>query len=152
MSPNTRLASTPATAAPDWTSAACLHEDPELFFPVGHSPGAIQRVEEAKRVCAGCPLRQACLEWALATNQWSGIWGGATEGERRSLAQGRVDRGRTYELCIQEQEYIERRLSQAATHREIGDELGVGHSAVGRAVRFFKAERAAQAAGRGVAV
>jgi WhiB family redox-sensing transcriptional regulator len=36
-------------------------------------------------VCISCESRTSCLEFALATNQESGIWGGTTEEERRKL-------------------------------------------------------------------
>lgn len=64
--------------------ALCRHEDPELFFPVGTTGPAIAQVAEAKAVCARCPVREACLQWALETNQGSGVWGGMSEDERRA--------------------------------------------------------------------
>jgi WhiB family transcriptional regulator, redox-sensing transcriptional regulator len=74
----------------DWrTRAACTDEDPELFFPVGTTGPAIEQAEEAKRVCIRCEVREPCLEFALATNQDAGIWGGLTEDERRSLKRQR---------------------------------------------------------------
>lgn len=64
---------------------ACLNEDPELFFPIGTTgPAALQTIE-AKRVCAGCPVRDDCLQWAMSVNVEQGIWGGLSEDERRSL-------------------------------------------------------------------
>jgi WhiB family redox-sensing transcriptional regulator len=39
----------------------------------------------AKRVCAGCPVRVPCLDYALTTRQEWGIWGGLTEDERERL-------------------------------------------------------------------
>jgi WhiB family redox-sensing transcriptional regulator len=70
----------------DWRHfAACLDEDPELFFPVGDTGPALLQVAEAKAVCAGCPVRVECLTWALETGQNYGIWGGYTENERREL-------------------------------------------------------------------
>jgi WhiB family redox-sensing transcriptional regulator len=36
-------------------------------------------------VCHNCDAQKACLEFALATNQESGVWGGTTEDERRKL-------------------------------------------------------------------
>ena len=41
--------------------AACQGIDPEVFYPVSD-----EDAEEAKAVCAECPVRQACLERALA--------------------------------------------------------------------------------------
>jgi WhiB family redox-sensing transcriptional regulator len=65
--------------------AACLDEDPELFFPIGTTGPALAQVEEAKSVCARCPVRVECLQWALDTGVDQGIWGGLSEDERRSL-------------------------------------------------------------------
>jgi WhiB family redox-sensing transcriptional regulator len=59
--------------------------DPELFFPVGTTGPAMAQAEAAKAVCATCPVRPECLEWALATGQDSGVWGGTSEEERRAL-------------------------------------------------------------------
>ncbi|MER5968258.1 WhiB family transcriptional regulator [Streptomyces sp. NPDC002055] len=66
-------------------SAACIDEDPELFFPIGTSGPAALQAEEAKTVCARCPVTEQCLEWALENNQDSGVWGGLEENERRAL-------------------------------------------------------------------
>ena len=46
--------------------------------------------EEAKAICAECPVRQACLEHALAHREREGVWGGATERERRRILTGSV--------------------------------------------------------------
>lgn len=64
--------------------AACLDEDPELFFPVGTSPEAVEQTREAKIVCDGCPVRVECLAWALALGE-QGVWGGTTDDERAAL-------------------------------------------------------------------
>ena len=40
--------------------AACRGIDPEVFYPVSD-----EDAEEAKAICAMCPVRQACLEHAL---------------------------------------------------------------------------------------
>ncbi len=65
--------------------AACRHEDPDLFFPIGTTGPAQVQSEQAKAVCARCPVREQCLEWALGADQIIGIWGGTTELERRAL-------------------------------------------------------------------
>jgi WhiB family redox-sensing transcriptional regulator len=65
--------------------AACLTEDPELFFPPTEvGPGAAQ-VTEAKAVCARCPVRSDCLLMALATGLTEGVFGGLSATERRAL-------------------------------------------------------------------
>jgi WhiB family redox-sensing transcriptional regulator len=70
----------------DWRhQAACLDEDPELFFPVGNTGPALLQIEEAKAVCRGCDVVDTCLRWALDTGQDTGVWGGLSEDERRAL-------------------------------------------------------------------
>ena len=72
----------------DWRDkAACLTADPELFFPVGNTGPAVDQIEKAKAVCARCTVSEMCLQYALDTNQDSGVWGGLSEDERRALAQ-----------------------------------------------------------------
>lgn len=70
----------------DWREqASCRDTDPDLFFPVGTTGPAIEQIAAAKAVCYDCDARSACLEFALETNQESGIWGGTSEEERRKL-------------------------------------------------------------------
>lgn len=73
-------------ASDEWRSyAACRDTNPDLFFPVGTTGPAIEQIAAAKAICDECPAREECLEYALATNQDSGIWGGTSEEERRIL-------------------------------------------------------------------
>jgi WhiB family redox-sensing transcriptional regulator len=66
---------------PGWQRlAACRGHNPNLFFP---SRGASLR--EAKLVCAGCVVRADCLEFALASFEKRGVWGGYSERERRGM-------------------------------------------------------------------
>jgi WhiB family redox-sensing transcriptional regulator len=70
----------------DWRDdALCRSEDPELFFPVGSGPAAQATAARAKAVCRRCPVAEPCLDWALATGQDAGVWGGLDEDERRRL-------------------------------------------------------------------
>lgn len=64
--------------------AACRDENPELFFPVGTFGPALRQADEAKAVCAHCPVITACRSWAVATLP-HGIAGGLTEDERHVL-------------------------------------------------------------------
>ena len=43
--------------------AACLEEDPELFFPIGNTGPALLQIEEAKAVCRRCEVVETCLKW-----------------------------------------------------------------------------------------
>ena len=70
----------------DWRHrAACLDEDPELFFPIGNTGPALLQIEEAKAVCRRCEVMDTCLRWALDSGQDAGVWGGLSEDERRAL-------------------------------------------------------------------
>jgi WhiB family redox-sensing transcriptional regulator len=73
------------TETPEWMALAeCAGVDPELFFPERGSDGA-----EAKKVCATCPVAEQCLEHALVTGEKFGVWGGASERERRKMRRHR---------------------------------------------------------------
>jgi WhiB family transcriptional regulator, redox-sensing transcriptional regulator len=74
--------------------AACRATAAELFFPSGRTPGASEAVRTAKSVCRSCDVRQACLMYALETNQDSGIWGGTSEDERRKMRRAWLARRR----------------------------------------------------------
>lgn len=64
-----------------WQSEAlCAQADPEAFFPERGSSA-----RDAKTICATCPVRQECLEYALENDERFGIWGGLSELERRRL-------------------------------------------------------------------
>ena len=82
------LASALALGAADYTwrdDAICRDTDPDLFFPIGTTGQALLQIDRAKQVCDECPVKTKCLEFALETNQDSGIWGGTSEEERRDI-------------------------------------------------------------------
>lgn len=65
---------------PEWmASAVCAQTDAELFFP---EPGGTPRA--AYRVCAGCPVRKECLDFAIEHGEM-GVWGGTSDLQRRRL-------------------------------------------------------------------
>ena len=68
-----------------WRAYGACRLHPEIdFFPArGHSTA------EAKAICAGCPVRDICLEVALNNGEKFGIWGGLSERERRRLRNAR---------------------------------------------------------------
>jgi WhiB family redox-sensing transcriptional regulator len=63
-------------------TAACREVDPELFYP---EAGQIGQNRAAKRICANCPVKDACLAHALKTREPFGIWGGKSVVERRRV-------------------------------------------------------------------
>jgi WhiB family transcriptional regulator, redox-sensing transcriptional regulator len=66
--------------------AACRGPNHAIFFP----PARLERREEkrrrearAKEICATCPVREPCRDYAMEIREQHGIWGGLTENERR---------------------------------------------------------------------
>jgi WhiB family redox-sensing transcriptional regulator len=74
------------TITTDWRDlAACRDSEPALFFPIGTTGPAIEHIEAAIAICSTCPVQESCLQYALETNQESGVWGGYAEDDRRRL-------------------------------------------------------------------
>lgn len=71
--------------SPWHTGAACCRDEAGLFFAPSKEPTAarLAREEQAKRVCARCPVLLECREHALAQPEPYGVWGGLTAAERR---------------------------------------------------------------------
>jgi WhiB family redox-sensing transcriptional regulator len=67
--------------------AKCTDIPRSIFFPDSRVG-----VKIAKRVCAGCPVRSQCLDYALTSGLEHGVWGGASEQERRRLMRRRDSR------------------------------------------------------------
>jgi WhiB family redox-sensing transcriptional regulator len=71
----------PVTPIVNWLiKAACADVDPEAFSAV-----TSQAEAEAKAICARCPVLLQCRDFALATAQEWGVWGGLSEAERSAL-------------------------------------------------------------------
>ncbi|MBN0039359.1 WhiB family transcriptional regulator [Cellulosimicrobium cellulans] len=114
--------------------AACLDEDPELFFHPEGETGRARRDREAgaKQVCAGCDVREVCLASALDRRERFGVWGGTGEEERaallrarRSPRQGKAAGGRpAREVTQADVETIRRLHGEGRSQREIADHLG----------------------------
>lgn len=108
----------------------CRAEDPDLFFPTGASPQAVEQTVQAKQVCARCPVIEECLRWAMGTHQDIGVLGGLSENERRNLHRRKARRYGASEIPAAQQilnyrmdEFKaaqERGLSEAEIARELG--------------------------------
>lgn len=85
------MAQTVTTFDPDdWRlDAACRDLDTAIFFPETEEAVAV-----AKAICATCPVREACLEFAIVTRQDDGVWGGLDENERRRVRRRRQEAAR----------------------------------------------------------
>jgi WhiB family transcriptional regulator, redox-sensing transcriptional regulator len=81
-----RLEAADMNTMDDWRDrAACRDADPELFFPVTDMGPGARQVADAKAVCARCPVRAQCLDYATEAGLGHGVFGGLTERERSEL-------------------------------------------------------------------
>lgn len=69
----------------DWTLKLCNETNAELFYP---EPGEQGKIAAAKAICRQCPIRTACLEHAMHTEEPHGIWGGLGPRGRIRLRKG----------------------------------------------------------------
>jgi hypothetical protein len=124
--PRHRSLAAPARFAARWRElAACRGSDLEVFFP-----DRGESAEAARQVCAACPVRQPCLDYAITNRISHGIWGGLTERERRALRSGwvRTLRGERDRAVL---------AAEAAgyTATAIGRSFGLSRTSVTRIVR-----------------
>lgn len=75
---------------------SCRGADTREFFP---SNGV--GVEAAQRICKACAVREECLEYALQNHIEQGVWGGASERERRRILRGRRRAGVSSQSPVQ---------------------------------------------------
>ena len=64
--------------------AACRGLDPDIFYPVSD-----EDTDEAKAICAECPVRRRASSSRSLNRERDGVWGGATERERRRMIRQR---------------------------------------------------------------
>jgi len=84
-------------SATDWRAAgACAGADPDLFFPIATGAVAAGQVKKALRICAGCGVRQQCLDWAMHSGEMTGVWGGTTAEERVRARRAQLRRRRAH--------------------------------------------------------
>jgi WhiB family redox-sensing transcriptional regulator len=91
----------------------CKDLHPSIFFP---SDGV--GVEVARRICADCPVKEPCLEYALENRIDHGVWGGASERERRRIA-----RRRRLEAAKAQGELHVRSWTWVSAHRNRGEPM-----------------------------
>lgn len=74
----------------------CRAHDAVVFFPPIHfEPKREREAREAKAkaICAACPVRSECLEWALDAEEPFGVWGGHSELDRKNILAGKLKAG-----------------------------------------------------------
>ncbi|MFF9567644.1 WhiB family transcriptional regulator [Streptomyces sp. NPDC014685] len=97
--------------------------DPELFFP---EPDEVDRIREAKALCAQCPVRGVCLDVALENGDSAGIRGGMTEEEREPLhkkLEHRLDYARVNEVLAGRDIYLTKAERRAVVRAAYQAEL-----------------------------
>ena len=121
--PRPRIPATPAPSVAGWRSrAACRGADLNVFFP-----GRGESAEPARQVCAGCPVQQPCLEFALSQGEVHGIWGGLTERDRRALRTRHRDAVRR-----ERDEAVTAAVAAGYTRAAIGRAFGLAATSVSR--------------------
>ena len=129
--PRHRTPALPVPALAGWRyRAACRGADLKVFFP-----GRGESAEVARRICAECPVRQPCLEFALGHAITHGIWGGRAERDRRALRTRRTVAARQ-----ERDEAIAAAVDAGYNTAAIGRAFGLTATSVGR-VLFRDADR-----------
>ncbi len=114
--PQQPLAQVPHDATWFWQEhGSCRSVDPTLFFHPQNERGTarIRRDRTAKAICARCPVRLDCADYAIRAREPYGVWGGLSEDDR---------------------ERIYRRLDSRNYPRQRGDGLRAAGSEVDRAI------------------
>ncbi|MEU6406832.1 WhiB family transcriptional regulator [Streptomyces sp. NPDC046985] len=86
--------SQPQRALSDWRDqAACVGEDPDIFFPLADSVAPGAETALARSICRRCPVLLACRTWAIERGEDEGIWGATTAAQRRAIRRAAAERG-----------------------------------------------------------
>jgi WhiB family redox-sensing transcriptional regulator len=121
--PRYRIPGTPTPSSVGWRYwAACRGVDLELFFP-----GRGESAEPARRICASCPVREPCLDYAIRHEIVHGIWGGLTERNRRALRSRYADASRR-----ERDEAIAAAAAAGSSKAAIGRAFGLAAMSVSR--------------------
>ena len=86
--PQQPLAQVPLDSKWHWQEfALCRSVDPLLFFHPQNERGSSRsrRDQSAKRVCASCPVRLECADYAIRAREPYGVWGGLSEDDREAI-------------------------------------------------------------------
>jgi len=120
--PQQPLAQVPKDARWHWQDhGACREADTALFFHPQNERGSarLKRDYAAKRVCAGCPVRLECADYAVRAREPYGVWGGLSE-EEREVIYARLD-SRHYPRAHGDGIRVaEREINEAVSPRALG--------------------------------
>lgn len=62
---------------------------------VDHWNSGDHAIATAKEICHRCPVREQCLEYAMGNAGLRGVWGGASERQRRRMRMERRNQPRS---------------------------------------------------------
>jgi WhiB family redox-sensing transcriptional regulator len=99
--PPQSLAQVPLDSKWHWQELGlCRGADPLLFFHTQNERGSSRsrRDQLAKRVCASCPVRLECADYAIRAREPYGVWGGLSEDDREGIFR-QMDRSRNPRLA-----------------------------------------------------
>jgi WhiB family redox-sensing transcriptional regulator len=123
LQPQYHIPAPPAPSLVAWREeAACRGADLALFFP-----GRGESAGPARQICASCPVRRPCLDYAISHGITSGIWGGLTDRDRRPLRTRHVSAVRRERDAA-----IAAAAAAGATTAAIGREFGLAATSVSR--------------------
>lgn len=135
----------------NWRSfAACKSEDPELFFPIGDTIGARMQADEAKAVCRRCPAIDWCRQWAFATRQDAGVWGGLSEQDRAGIHRRRVHtewerpRNVAQHMWENRRDELEQLVGEGLVASQIAARMGTNVQTVNRLLDRLNAAKATE--------
>ena len=91
--PGLAFSFSPSVDLPPWLTQGeptpCLR-NPDLFFPEDYGLRYREQIEDARRACDFCPMRETCLGWAVPRPNLDGIWAATTPPERRRIRTGKA--------------------------------------------------------------
>jgi WhiB family transcriptional regulator, redox-sensing transcriptional regulator len=86
--PQQPLAHVPVDSTWFWQEhGSCREADPVVFFHPQNERGLarMRRDREAKKICADCPVRVECADYAIRAREPYGVWGGLSEDDRKAM-------------------------------------------------------------------
>jgi WhiB family redox-sensing transcriptional regulator len=129
MNPGTPFREALQRLVPDWhEQALCREVDPELFFP---EKGG--NVRQGLMICQRCPVAVPCLDAAIDNDERFGIWGGATDEDRKLIRQTRAPRIPDRSVSVaRRRESVKNLRASGLSLDEIARELGITSALVAK--------------------
>jgi WhiB family redox-sensing transcriptional regulator len=113
------------TSADFMADGLCAQTGPEAFHPERREPAA-----PAIAVCRRCPVRAACLEYALTHDERFGVWGGVPARARARLRRDRALPSRAERVRAEKRDAARRIHRHGAGKTAIATALGLSGTRV----------------------